>query len=224
MKRVAITGANRGIGLEMVKQLSANGDEILACIRSPETAVSLEGLKGVSIAVVDVSDPASCEKAATAFGPLDLLVCNAGQYRVRGRLDDPNYTAENWAEVLATNVSGAFFTTRAFLPFLAKPGGKIAIISSRMGSNTDSVSGGSYIYRASKAAATNLASNLAVDLKQDGVAVGAYHPGHVGTDMGGETAPVTPSDSAAGLLNQFHALSLENTGTYAEYNGNKLSY
>ncbi len=76
-----------------------------------------------------------------------------------------------------------FFTTRAFLPFLAKPGGKIAIISSRMGSNTDSVSGGSYIYRASKAAATNLASNLAIDLKQDGVAVGAYHPGHVGTDM-----------------------------------------
>jgi len=126
--------------------------------------------------------------------------------------------------VMMTNVAGVFFTVRAFLPSLvAAPQPKIAIVSSVMASS-EQAPGGAYIYRASKAAATNLARNLAVDLKQPGVAVGAYHPGWVRTDMGGPNADIEVEESAKGLLERFEALSLETTGVFEDYRGKAIPF
>ncbi|WP_296419094.1 SDR family NAD(P)-dependent oxidoreductase [Pseudooctadecabacter sp.] len=206
--QVLITGASRGIGAQMTAQLEARGDTVTAVARY-----------GRDIAV-DVSDAASIRAMADAFGdkPLDLLVCNAGVFPDRGEDLSTGFPADMWAEVFAINVTGVFLTVQALLPNLRAAKGKIAIISSQMGASTKA-SGGGYIYRASKAAATNLAFNLATDLRSDGVAVGAYHPGWVRTDMGGASAAVSPEDSAAGLIARFDALNITNTGLFETYDG-----
>ena len=108
-------------------------------------------------------------------------------------------------------VTGVFQTIQTLLPNIRAAGGKIAIISSQMGSS-ERAGGNGLIYRSSKAAALNLGRNLAVALKDEGVAVGIYHPGWVRTDMGGTDADVSPEDSASGLIARFDALSIETTG------------
>jgi NAD(P)-dependent dehydrogenase (short-subunit alcohol dehydrogenase family) len=92
-----------------------------------------------------------------------------------------------------------------------------------MGSNAEA-SGGSYIYRASKAAATNLATNLALDLKPEGIAVASYHPGWVRTDMGGGSADISVEESAAGLLTRFDALDLETSGVFEAWDGRRIPF
>jgi NAD(P)-dependent dehydrogenase (short-subunit alcohol dehydrogenase family) len=162
--------------------------------------------------------------AAIEDTPIDLLICNAGQYLARGGLDDPEYSFDAWHTVMMTNVAGIFFTVRAFMPrLLQAPAAKIAIVSSMMASS-ERAPGGAYIYRASKAAATNLARNLAVDLKGQGIAVGAYHPGWVRTDMGGPKAAVDVDDSATGLMQRFDALSLATTGVFEDYRGEAIPF
>jgi NAD(P)-dependent dehydrogenase (short-subunit alcohol dehydrogenase family) len=123
-----------------------------------------------------------------------------------------------WAKSFATNVTGVFSVIQALLPNVQAAGGKIAILSSIMGSDARAP-GGSYIYRASKAAVLNLGRNLSADLAPRGMAVGIYHPGWVQTDMGGNAANVTPEDSARGLVARFDALSLETTGVFEGYDG-----
>jgi NAD(P)-dependent dehydrogenase (short-subunit alcohol dehydrogenase family) len=126
--------------------------------------------------------------------------------------------------MMMTNVAGIFFTVRAFLSRLEQAEEpKIAIVSSIMASS-ERAPGGSYIYRASKAAATNLARNLAIDLKEQGIAVGPYHPGWVRTDMGGARATVEAEDSAKGLMQRFDALTLETTGVFEDYRGEAVPF
>ena len=222
-KTTLITGANRGIGLEMARQAAARGDRVLAGTRKPDVP-ELQGIAGVEVLAFDVTDANALAAAAERSGPIDLLVCNAGQLRARGGLDDPDHSREVWDSVLSTNVTGVLFTVRAFLPRLLEASEpKIAIISSIMASS-GRAPGGSYLYRASKAAATNLARNLAVDLKEKGIAVGAYHPGWVRTDMGGSRADISPKESAAGLLARFDALSLAKTGVFEDYKGAAIPF
>lgn len=227
-KTILITGANRGIGLELTRQAAARGDSVIATARRPGTCPDLEALvRGraeVTIRGADVGDPVALEAlAAEERQPIDLVVCNAAQYLGRGGIDDPDYTPEAWRDVLMTNVAGVFFTVRAFLPNLSRAQGpKVAVITSIMGA-TSRAPGGSYAYRASKAAATNLACNLAAELAPRGIAVGAYHPGWVRTDMGGEAAEVSVEDSAAGLLARFDALSPQTSGVVEDYRGTALA-
>ncbi len=224
---ILITGANRGIGLELARLASARGDRVIATARRPGEAAALAELtrhRGeVQLVGADVTDPDQLAGiAAEERRAIDLLVCNAGQFQARGGIEDAGYTAAAWAETLMTNIAGVFFAVRAFLPHLERAGaGKVAVISSIMGSSARAP-GGAYIYRASKAAATNLALNLATELKPRGVAVGAYHPGWVRTDMGGPSAEVDPEDSAAGLLARFDALSLETTGRVEDFRGDPI--
>ncbi len=120
-------------------------------------------------------------------------------------------------------MTGVFLTIQALLPNLRAGHGRIAIISSQMGSQA-SAPGGSYIYRASKAAALNLGRNLAVDLAPEGIAVGIYHPGWVQTDMGGRGAEISAAASAAGLAARFAALSVATTGCFERWDGGAIPF
>ncbi len=222
---ILITGAGRGIGLELASQYAAKGDKVIASVRSgvPPALQSLTDKNPrVRIIEFDVSGDLAAA-AAQVDTDLDLLICNAGVYRGRGSLADPDFEPDAWHETLMTNVAGPFFTVRAFLPHLERAGGKVAIISSKMASS-ELAPGGSYIYRASKAAATNLARNLAADLRTRGVAVGSYHPGWVRTDMGGSAADISAEESASGLIARFDVLSLESTGVFEDYRGAPIPF
>lgn len=224
-----ITGANRGIGLALARLAAERGERVLAGARRPGQADALRELaethRRINVLDFDVTDPEEMAAAAALEdGAIDLLICNAGQYLARGGIDDPEYTYDAWHTVLMTNVAGVFFTIRAFLPRLLKaPAPRVAVVSSIMASSARAP-GGAYIYRASKAAATNLARNLAADLKADGVAVGAYHPGWVRTDMGGPRATLEVEESARGLLERFDALSLETSGVFEDYRGKAVPF
>jgi NAD(P)-dependent dehydrogenase (short-subunit alcohol dehydrogenase family) len=213
--KVLITGARRGIGLGLAAALARRGDTVTGTSRTP-----LPGMLAL-----DLTDPAAPRAMAAAFGPgpLDLLVCNAGIYPDKAHDIGAGYPAAMWAETFAVNVTGVFLTVQALLPNLRAGPGKIAILSSVMGSDARAP-GGSYIYRASKAAALNLGRNLAADLAADGIAVGIYHPGWVRTEMGGPGATVDVADAAAGLVARFDALSPATTGTFEDYLGRPLPF
>ncbi|MCW3780999.1 SDR family NAD(P)-dependent oxidoreductase [Defluviimonas salinarum] len=212
--RILITGANRGIGRALFDACRARGDAVIGTTRHGA---------GAGFLTLDVIDPASIRAMAEAFGaaPLDLLVCNAGVYLDRGEHLADGYPASIWAESFAANVTGVFLTVQALLPNLRAAQGKIAIIPSVMGSQARAP-GGSYVYRASKAAAVNLGRNLAADLALDSIAVGIYHPGWVQTEMGGTDADIDVATSVDGLLNRFDALGVATTGCYEDYAGRPI--
>jgi NAD(P)-dependent dehydrogenase (short-subunit alcohol dehydrogenase family) len=210
---IVITGANRGIGLALADRFRDRGDDVTGTARDESAQVRL-----------DVSNP---ELQAAMAGqlkgqPIDLLICNAGVYLDKGQSID-GYPADMWSESFAVNVTGVFLTVQSLLPNLRAAQGKIAIISSQMASHTRAP-GGSYIYRASKAAVLNLGRNLAADLKSDGIAVGIYHPGWVQTDMGGSAAAINVDQAATGLIDRFDALSLDATGCFETYDGQPHAY
>jgi NAD(P)-dependent dehydrogenase (short-subunit alcohol dehydrogenase family) len=211
---VLIAGANRGIGAGLLAHYRAAG----------QTAYGTARNGALDLLPLDVTDPnAAAALAAKHPDPLDLLICNAGIYHDKGQTLATGYAPDLWAEGFATNVTGVFLTVQAFLPQLLAAKGKIAIISSQMGSDTRAP-GGSLIYRASKAAALNLGRNLAAELASQGIAVGIYHPGWVQTDMGGAGAPITIAQSVVGLSRRFAELSPENTGSFLNYDGAALPY
>jgi NAD(P)-dependent dehydrogenase (short-subunit alcohol dehydrogenase family) len=212
---VLITGANRGIGAEMDRQYRARGETVLGTSRAGGEYLQLE-----------VTDPASHAALAEQLEgqAIDLLVCNAGVYFDKDENLAEGYPAQMWADTFAANVTGVFLTVQSMLTNLqlAKTP-KIAIISSQMASH-ERAPGGSYIYRASKAAALNLGRNLSTDLKHLDIAVGIYHPGWVKTDMGGEAAEITVQEAASGLIKRFDALSLDSTGCFETWDGQPYPY
>lgn len=213
--RILVTGANRGIGKGLVDAYTARGDVATGTARHPETGQVR----------LDVTDPASVREMAEVVGaaPLDLLVCNAGVYLEDDERLEGGYGADLWTRAFAVNVTGVFLTIQALLPALRSARGKVAILSSAMGSDARAP-GGSYIYRATKAAALNLGRNLAADLRTEGIAVGIYHPGWVRTDMGGPEAEIDVATAAAGLLARFDALSPATTGVFEDYLGRPIPF
>lgn len=207
---IVITGANRGIGAAMARAYRAAGDTVIGTARDGSADVTL-----------DVTGMGGFEGLAARLGqdPVDLLVCNAGVYPDKGQRLVDGYPPQMWAEAMAVNVAGVFATIQACLPNLRQAkGARIAIISSQMASQ-EHAPGGSYIYRASKAAVLNLGRNLAQDLRGEGIAVGIYHPGWVRTDMGGAAADIDATQAAAGLVARFDALSIGTTGCFETWDG-----
>lgn len=205
---ILITGANRGIGRALFDHYQANARPVIGTARRDGAFEALE-----------VTDPASHQALAERLArrPIDLLICNAGVYLDKGMgMDD--YSAQTWADSFAANVTGVFLTVQHLLPNLRAAKGKIAILSSQMASHTRAP-GGSYAYRASKAAALNLGRNLATDLTGDGIAVGIYHPGWVRTDMGGPEGDIDVAEACAGLVARFDELSPDTTGCFRTWDG-----
>ncbi len=212
---ILITGATRGIGAGLAAHYTGLGEDVIGTGRSIAAAVPL-----------DVTRPDSHADMAAALDgkPIDLLVCNAGVYLDKGHDLETGYGADLWAQTFAANVTGVFLTIQTLLPNLrAAEGAKIVIISSQMASHTRAP-GGSYIYRASKAAVLNVGRNLATDLAGDGIAVGIYHPGWVQTDMGGSSADITTDEAVAGLVDRFAHLSMETTGCFETWDGRAHAY
>ncbi|MEM7318420.1 MAG: SDR family NAD(P)-dependent oxidoreductase [Pseudomonadota bacterium] len=210
---VLVTGANRGIGQGLVDHYRAAGDHVIATARDGSADIGL-----------DVTDSDQQARLAEMLvdQPIDLLICNAGVYLDKG-IGIADYTAEIWAQTFAANVTGVYLTVRSVLPSLQRTGGKIAIMSSQMASHTRAP-GGSYAYRASKAAVLSLGRNLAADLAGDGIAVGIYHPGWVQSDMGSDAADITVAESVAGLTTRFDHLSLATTGCFETWDGRTHAY
>jgi NAD(P)-dependent dehydrogenase (short-subunit alcohol dehydrogenase family) len=156
--------------------------------------------------------------------PIDLLVCNAGVYLDKQEDLNEGYGADMWAATFAANVTGVFLSIQHMLPMLRLADApKIAIISSQMASSTHAP-GGSYMYRASKAAVLNMGRNMSTDLKPEGIAIGIYHPGWVQTDMGGETADISVDASVQGLALRFDALNMATTGCFETWDGRAHDY
>ncbi|MCG8561256.1 MAG: SDR family oxidoreductase [Hyphomicrobiales bacterium] len=220
MARALITGANRGIGLEVARQLAARGDEVIAACRSPSPELRALGVEVVG--GVDVADDGSVAGLAEAVGdrPLDMVLNNAGILTSES-LDDLDL--DRIRAQFEVNTLGPLRVTKALLPRLGH-GTKVAIVSSWMGSLAENASGGSYGYRISKCAVNMAGLNLAHDLKPRGVAVVLLHPGYVRTEMTAGGGTVEPEDAARGLIARIDALTLDNTGTFWHAEGHELPW
>ena len=219
MKKVLITGANRGIGLELCRQLTERGDQVIAVCRNASDALRDLGVRVIDD--VDVSSDASVNALRDRLEDerLDWLINNAGVLSVE-RLDSLDFAAME--RQFSINSLGPLRVTAALLSNLAV-GAKVGIVTSRMGSIEDNTSGGYYGYRMSKAAVNMAGMSLARDLLDQGIAVTLLHPGMVATDMtGGQGVPV--EQSASGLIQRMDALDISATGSFWHAQGERLPW
>jgi len=225
--RFVVTGANRGIGLEFVKQLTARGEEVDATARDPGDAAELQALASSGVRLrnhrLDVADDTSVAAFAQnlAPGPVDVLINNAGVSGVKGgELIDP----DDLLRVLNVNAVGTLRVVRALLARLREgEGKKIVNLTSKLGSIADA-SGGRYAYRASKAALNMVTKLLAEDLRAEGFRAVALHPGWVQTRMGGSAAPVPPEQSVQGMLRIIDGLTPEQSGRAFDFQGRDIRW
>ncbi len=225
--RFVVTGANRGIGLEFVKQLTARGEEVDAGVRDPEGAPELRALvqPGVRLRVhrLDVTDDASVAAFAEQLppSPVEVLVNNAGVSGVKGGEPiDPG----DILRVFNVNAVGPLRVVRALLPRLrAGKAKKIVNLTSQLGSIAEA-SGGRHAYRMSKAALNMATRLLAEDLRGEGFRTVALHPGWVQTRMGGSAAPVPPEQSVRGLLQIIDGLTADQSGRTFDFQGREIPW
>lgn len=223
MANVAITGAGRGIALELVRQHVAQGDRVYALVRNPGRAEALNALAAdsnglLTVHAMNVADDASVKAgaAATGDGPIDIL------YNVAGVLGvvPPELESVDWAqfdEAIEVMVKGPLRVLQAFLPRLPA-GSKVMNITSQLAASTWPY-GGFYSYVAAKAGLNRMMRSIAVDLKDRGVIVGLIHPGYVQTEMGGAGADITPQESATGVRTVAEAWTLDKSGDFYRWNG-----
>lgn len=219
MTTVLVTGCNRGIGLQLCKQLAERGDEVIAVCRSESSELNELGVR--VIAGIDVSRGDAMPRLKSAIGDqrIDILINNAGILR-RDKLGELNY--EEMTEQFQVNTLGPLRVTEALLDNLTE-GSKVAIVTSRVGSIDDNSSGGYYGYRASKTAVNQIGTNLKHDLLPRGIAVALLHPGLVATEMTGGQG-ISPADSAAGLIQRIDELTLDNSGGFWHAEGYVLPW
>jgi NAD(P)-dependent dehydrogenase (short-subunit alcohol dehydrogenase family) len=215
-----VTGANRGIGLELARQLRARGASVVAVCRRSSADLDALGVRVES--GLDVTEPAAWAKLAErlATDNIELLVQNAGAL-VSDTLGDVDL--DKVRAQFELNAVAPLFLTRALAPRL-RAGAKVALVTSRMGSIGDNGSGGYYGYRMSKAALNAAGVSLAHDLRPRGIAVIILHPGAVRTGMTGGQGMIGAEESARGLLQRIDELRLETTGRFLHQNGRALPW
>ena len=213
-----VTGANRGIGLEFCRQLRARGDRVFAICRSPSE--ELRALDVTIIDDIDVTQPEHMRRLTDTLldTSIDVLINNAGILK-----NDTMGDANSILAQFKTNALGPLLVTQALLGSL-REGGKVAMITSRMGSLNDNTSGGYYGYRMSKAALNMGGLSLAEELRPHKIAVALLHPGYVRTDMTAQNGFIDTEESVYGLLHRIDELTLETTGGFWHTNGAKLPW
>jgi len=227
MPTCLITGANRGLGLEFVRQYAADGWKVVATCRRPDDAEALRGLDGdITIHPLDITDFAQVEALAKTLAtlPIDHLVNNGGIYGPRVvRYDHIDYAA--WANVFRVDTMAPMKVSAAFLPNVTKgQHKKIITVTSKMGSIADNTSGGSYIYRSAKAALNAAMRSLALDVADRGITVVVLHPGWVRTDMGGPGALIDAFESVAGMRQVVSNLRFEDSGKFFNYDSAEVPW
>lgn len=230
MSSVLITGANRGIGLELARQYAADGWQVFATARDPNAAPDLAALAKasggtVSVFALEVTDVDAVDRLAAALRgkALDVLINNAG-VAVRDGMNFGETNPDSWARAFMVNTIAPTKVSEALLPnLLAGKGKTIGMLSSRLGSHTYN-NGGYLAYRATKAALNSVVRTMAAELKDKGIMTVALHPGHVRTDMGGAAAPVVPTASAAGLRKVLAGMTAAKNGGFFDFEGNELAW
>lgn len=228
MATIAITGAGRGIGLELTRQYAEAGDTVIALCRDPAKAGDLNALAAASggrvrVHAMDVGDDASVKAAAssTGAGTVDVLLNVAGVIGGEKQgLDDQDWAA--WQDAFNVMTIGPLRVAQAFLPRM-RAGGRIVTVTSQLGASTWPF-GGFYAYGAAKAAVNRVMRSLAIDLKERGILVGLVHPGWVKTDMGGPGADIEKEESASGIRAVTAALTPETSGEFFKWNGEKHAW
>ncbi|MBS0484842.1 MAG: SDR family oxidoreductase [Proteobacteria bacterium] len=226
MKTLLITGANRGIGLEFVRQYAAEGWRVFACCRKPAAADLLNRLINqfpdrIQAHALDVTDHQQIEQLAqTLTGqPIDLLINNAGVYPPdRGdAFGKTDYAA--WQHAFEVNTMAPLKMTEAFIKQVARSALKtIVTITSKMGSVADN-RGGGYIYRSSKSGVNIVVKSLSIDLNPQKIIAVVLHPGWVKTDMGGPGALITTEQSVTGMRRVIGNLTLQDSGKFYAFDG-----
>ncbi|MDP6283787.1 MAG: SDR family oxidoreductase [Acidimicrobiales bacterium] len=224
MSTTVITGANRGIGLELVSQCMERGDTVVAGCRNPNDAPELSELAPAQIVALDVGNEASVESFTQSIaGPVDLLINNAGtsvsnlglDRELAGVLKAP---IDLTLDLIRINGLSAAAVTRNLLPHL-ESGSQVVNITSQIGSMVVGANFNDLPYAASKAVMNMVTVQLATQLKEAGISVVAFHPGWVRTDMGGSSADLSVHESAAGILSTMKTFRHEDTGSFLRWDG-----
>ena len=219
-----VTGANRGLGLELCRQLKQAGAEVIGTARDPQSAIDLRALE-IRVEPLDVADPESVGAFAASLGEIsvDILINNAGVGGAGEGIAELDF--DDVEQKIRINSLGPMRVAQALLPHLRRgQGRKIAHITSRMGSISDNGEGGYYGYRASKTALNMLNRSLAVELAGQGFVCVVLHPGWVRTQMGGSSAPQTPEESARAILKIVGRLRRQDTGRFFDHTGAEIPW
>lgn len=232
MQRVLVTGTNRGLGLELVRQLLARGDRVIACCRHPGKALALTELAAahpghLHVLPLDLTHERSiaevAREAAALTDALDALINNAGMLVSNERFG--SIAQKSLSDSFAANVIGPVLLTQALAPLLEQgTNPRVLSITSRLASIAGTQRFGTPSYAMSKAALNMATRQLAAALGERGITVFCASPGWVKTDMGGDNAPLSAHDSAAGLLRVLDAASPATAGCFLDYAGKELDW
>jgi len=220
---ILITGANRGLGLEFAKQYLADGWQVIAACRNPGAAHALRRLEdnskgSLTVMAMDVADPAGVQRAAAdvQLPAIDILINSAGIFGGDYR---------DWSAVLEVNLLGPARVSEAFLERIGRSERRLIVtITSGMGSLSDNTSGGSVLYRTSKAAVNMLMRTAAIDLKAQGITCVVLNPGWVKTDMGGPNAKISAAESISAMRSVIAKLGPKNSGHFYNRDGREFPW
>lgn len=224
MPTILITGASRGIGLEFARQFAADGWSVIAACRNPAGADKLKAVSGVDLHALDVDSAESVAALKREIGgrPIDVLLNNAGIIGQRTGFGTLDYEA--WEGAMNTNVFGPMRMAEAFADNVqASERKQMVFITSRMGSIAET-SPNAYVYRSSKTALNMAVRCMSLELASKGVTAILFHPGHVSTDMGGASAPVTPTQSVTGMKRQILGFTQADNGRFLAYDGGEIPW
>ena len=228
---ILITGANRGIGLEMVKYSMEQGWRVFACCRNPHNSDSLFNIAKlsngkISVHIADMQELSTLQALSYELRnePIDMLINNAGIYGSdKNKFGSVN--VDSWLQTFQVNSIAPLKMVEVFSEQLFMGKKKlVACMSSKMGSMADNGYGNSYIYRSSKAALNAVVKSLSIDLREQGVICVALHPGWVKTDMGGPNAEITTRQSVKQLFSHLSKLTIKDSGRFIDIDGSDIPW
>ena len=225
MATILVTGANRGLGIEFVKQYLNGGNEVIATYRNENSSINLIEMSkersNLKLLQLDVSSNKSLNSFEENLGdtPIDIFINNAGVYGPRNS-SFGNVDEKNWIPAIKVNAIAPILMTQLIIKNIRSGADKKLIyITSKMGSIDDNKGGGSYVYRSSKTALNSVVKSLSVDLENEGIVVALIHPGWVKTDMGGPNALIEKDMSVRRMTEVISNLDISSTGNFYNYDG-----